>query len=57
MRIVWQIVRRITKGIFGVKGLRRGRFQLKQGFKLSELDSEVKHDRLNNNSTQNNQEM
>ena len=57
MRIVWQIVRRITKGIFGVKGLRRGRFQLKQGFKLSELDSEVKHDRLNNNSAQNNQEM
>ena len=57
MRIVWQTVRRIAKGIFGVKGLRRERFQLKQGFKLTELDSEVQHDRLNNNSAQNNQAM
>ena len=31
-----------------------GRFQLKQGFKLTGLYSEVRPDRLNNNSAQNN---
>ena len=56
-RIVWQTVRRIAKGIFGVQGLRRGRFQLKQGFKLTELYSEERPYRVNNNSAQNNREM
>ena len=57
MRIVWQTVRRIAKGIFGVQGLRRGRFQLKQVFKLTELYNEVQPYRVNNNSAQNNREM
>ena len=34
-----------------------GRFQLKQGFKLTGLYSEVRPDRLNNNSAQNNREI
>ena len=51
---VWQTVRRIINEILGVERLGGGRFQLKQGFKLTGLYSEVGCDRLKNNSTQNN---
>ena len=55
MRIVWQTVRRITKEIFGVKGLRRGNISIKTRIELEliGLYSEVRPDRLNNNSAQN----
>ena len=55
-RIVRQTVKRNTNEILGVKGL-RGRFQFKQGFKLTELYSEVRPGRLNSNSAQNNREI
>ena len=55
VRIVWQTVRRITKEIFGVEGLRRGKISIKTRIKLEliGLYSEVRPDRLNNNSAQN----
>ena len=55
VRIVWQTVRRITKEIFGVKGLRRGNISIKTRIELEliGLYSEVRPDRLNNNSAQN----
>ena len=55
MRIVWQTVRRIIKEIFGVEGLRRGKISIKTRIKLEliGLYSEVRPDRLNNNSAQN----
>ena len=54
MRIVWQTVRRFTKEIFGVEGLRRGKISIKTRIKLEliGLYSEVRPDRLNNNSAQ-----